>query len=80
MQEFFNSQYEVLEIPVLKQPKIYLILRGELRPSNLNVADFLCMHEATYPCVGITYRPKTENRFLKSPPQSEHILRHIMLI
>ena len=39
-----TPQYEVLEIPVLNQPKIYLILRGELQPSNSNVADFLCMH------------------------------------
>ena len=37
------------------------------------------LHEATYPCVGITYRPKTENWFLKSPPWSEHILWHNML-
>ena len=37
------------------------------------------LHEATYPCVGITYTPKTENWFLKSPPRSEHILGYNML-
>ena len=37
------------------------------------------LHEATYQCVGITYRPKTEDWFLKSPPQIEHILEYNML-
>ena len=37
------------------------------------------LHEATYQCVGITYRPKTENWFLKSLPLIEHILEYNML-
>ena len=38
-----------------------------------------CLHEATYQFVGITYRPKTENWYLKSPPRIEHILEYNML-
>ena len=37
------------------------------------------LHEATYQCVCITYRPKTEKRFPKSPLQIEHILEYNML-
>ena len=37
------------------------------------------LHEATYQCVCITYRPKTENWFPKSPLQIEHILEYNML-
>ena len=38
------------------------------------------LHEATYQCVGITYRPKTENWFPKSPLRIEHILEYNMLM